>query len=210
GIDHSRFNNKIENRAERVEKFKKDNEIAGDYVLYTGMWKKHKNLKRLFEAYEQYLLKSGSKLQLVMVGAIDEKEPEILAQIEQINAKFDKKVILTVGPRYGDELVTAYAGALFYVIPSLSEGFGWPPLEAMACGVPVIASKESCIPEILGDAPIYFNPYEVKEIREAIQKVAGDASLRAELVKKGLEQVKKYDWEKTAKQTLEVYEEALT
>ena len=209
GIDHSRFNNKIENRAERVAKFKKDNEIAGDYVLYTGMWKKHKNLKRLFEAYEQYLLKSGSKLQLVMVGAIDENEPEILAQIEQINAKFDNKMILTVGPRYGDELVTAYAGALFYVIPSLSEGFGWPPLEAMACGVPVIASKESCIPEILGDAPIYFNPYEVKEIREAIQKVAGDASLRAELVKKGLEQVKKYDWEKTAKQTLEVYEEAL-
>jgi glycosyltransferase involved in cell wall biosynthesis len=209
GIDHARFNNKIENRVERVAKFKKDNEIAGDYLLYTGMWKKHKNLKRLFEAYEQYLLKSGSKLQLVMVGAIDEKEPEILAEIDRINAKFDKKMILTVGPRYGDELVTAYAGALFYVIPSLSEGFGWPPLEAMACGVPVIASKESCIPEILGDAPIYFNPYEIKEIKEVIEKVAVDASLRAELAKKGLGQVKKYDWEKTAKETLEVYEEAL-
>jgi|GEM_PF-424895 len=237
GIDHTRFNNKIENRVERVAKFKKDNEIAGRYILYTGMWKKHKNLKRLFEAYEQYLsgchLESQRKisgdsspfakatedrsvprndkgeLQLVMVGAIDEKEPEILAEIDRINAKFDKKMILTVGPRYGDELVTAYAGALFYVIPSLSEGFGWPPLEAMACGVPVIASKESCIPEILGDAPIYFNPYEVKEIKDAIEKVAGDADLRAVLVKKGLEQVKKYDWEKTAKQTLEVYEEAL-
>jgi glycosyltransferase involved in cell wall biosynthesis len=209
GIDHARFNNKIENRVERVAKFKKDNEIAGDYLLYTGMWKKHKNLKRLFEAYEQYLLKSGSKLQLVMVGAIDEKEPQILAEIDRINAKFDKKMILTVGPRYGDELVTAYAGALFYVIPSLSEGFGWPPLEAMACGVPVIASKESCIPEILGDAPIYFNPYEVKEIKDAIEKVAGDADLRAVLIKKGLKQVEKYDWEKTAKETLEVYEEAL-
>lgn len=209
GIDHGRFNNKIENRAERVAKFKKDNQIGGEYILYTGMWKKHKNLKRLFEAYEQYLIKSSSALQLVMVGAIDEKEPEILAEIDRINAKFDKKMILTVGPRYGDELVTAYAGALFYVIPSLSEGFGWPPLEAMACGVPVIASKESCIPEILGDAPIYFNPYEVKEIREAIEKVAGDPELRVVLIKKGLEHVKKYDWEETAKQTLEVYEEAL-
>lgn len=209
GIDHARFNNKIENRVARVENFKKDNKISGDYILYTGMWKKHKNLKRLFEAYEQYLTKSGSALQLVMVGAIDEKEPEILAEIERINAKFDKKMILTVGPRYGDELVTAYAGALFYVIPSLSEGFGWPPLEAMACGVAVIASKESCIPEILGDAPIYFNPYEVREICDAIETVAGDANLRAQLIKKGLQQVKKYDWEKTARQTLEVYKEVL-
>lgn len=219
GIDHARFNNKIENRIERVAKFKKDSEIAGDYILYTGMWKKHKNLKRMFEAYEQYLISSqalspksqvlSKQPQLVMVGAIDEKEPEILAEIDRINAKFDKKMILTVGPKYGEELVTAYAGALLYMIPSLSEGFGWPPLEAMACGVPVIASKESCIPEILGDAPIYFNPYEVKEIKDAIEKVAGDADLRAVLTKKGLEQVKKYDWEKTAQQTLEVYEEAL-
>jgi glycosyltransferase involved in cell wall biosynthesis len=209
GIDHSRFNNKIENRAERVVNFKKDNKISGDYILYTGMWKKHKNLKRLFEAYEQHLITSGPRLQLVMVGAIDEKEPEILAEIERINTKFDKKMILTIGPRYGDELVTAYAGALFYIIPSLSEGFGWPPLEAMACGVPVIASKESCIPEILGDAPIYFNPYEVMGICDAIETVSGDANLRAQLIKKGLEQVKKYNWEKTAKQTLEVYKEVL-
>lgn len=117
-------------------------------------------------------------------------------------------MILPIGHIY-DELPVAYAGAKLYVIPSLSEGFGWPPLEAMACGTPVIASKESCIPEILGDAPLYFDPYNVDDITKAITEVASDQKLRAELTKKGLEQVKKYNWNETAKKTLEVYKAVL-
>jgi len=117
--------------------------------------------------------------------------------------------IVTTGFIQEDELPTAYAGALAYVIPSLSEGFGLPPLEAMACGTPVISSNVSCMPEILGQAPLYFDPYNIEDIEKAIEKVTGDDKLRAELSKKGLEQAKKYDWKRTAEQTLEVYKEVL-
>ena len=80
-----------------------------------------------------------------------------------------------------------------------------PPLEAMACGTPVISSKISAMPEILGDAAEYFDPYSVSDIEKTIVKVASDKKLREQLSKKGLEQVKRYKWENTAKETLEVY-----
>jgi glycosyltransferase involved in cell wall biosynthesis len=116
---------------------------------------------------------------------------------------------VTTGFVLEDELPIAYAGALAYIIPSLSEGFGLPPLEAMACGIPVISSKESCMPEILGDAAHYFDPYSVNDMAQAMEKIISDEKLRKDLVAKGLEQVKKYDWDRTAKETLKVYKEAL-
>ncbi|MBI4655128.1 MAG: glycosyltransferase family 4 protein, partial [Elusimicrobia bacterium] len=91
------------------------------------------------------------------------------------------------------------------VYPSLYEGFGYPPLEAMACGCPVTASNATSIPEIVGDAGILFDPYNTEEMAQAIEKVLKNPDLRQELVRKGFEQVKKFSWEKTARQTLEVY-----
>jgi len=212
-VDHVRFNAKIIEQQPKIKAFKDKYHIDGDYILYTGMWKKHKNLQRLFTAFFGYKKRTKNPIKLVLTGKIDKKEPEVIARIEEINKAFlpgfKDNSIITTGFIEEDELPIAYAGALSYVIPSLSEGFGLPPLEAMACGTPVIASKESCIPEILGNAPLYFDPYDEKDIEKAIEKVSEDKKLQSDLAKRGYEQVKKYDWRKTAQETLKVYEDVL-
>ncbi|MFA7253007.1 MAG: glycosyltransferase family 1 protein [Patescibacteria group bacterium] len=213
GIDHNLFNLKAKDKS-KIEQFKKKYGIKDEYFLYTGAWKKHKNLVRMLQAYEQYYQKSKVKkenpIQLVLVGKIDKNEPEVVAEIERINKDLSAlhglpSAIIATGFIEDFELPTAYAGALCYVIPSLNEGFGWPPLEAMACGTPVISSNVSCMPEIQGNASFYFDPYSIDEIAKAMEKVAANPRLQAELREKGLKQVQKYHWEDTAKKTLEVY-----
>lgn len=239
---------------DKIEQFKKKYGISGKYILYTGMWKRHKNLLRMLKAFEQVKLQDTSykiqtnrpsvsletgksqiaNLQLVLVGKIDKNEPEIISEINRINsAIFNSQIpisnqisnaknptpdkltpnayfpIITTGFVEDDELPLAYAGALVYCIPSLSEGFGLPPLEAMACGTPVISSNISAMPEILGNAPLYFDPYDVKDISRAMKKIIGDEKLQDELSKKGLEQAKKYNWRKTTEETLDVYKNVL-
>jgi len=108
-----------------------------------------------------------------------------------------------------NELDRLYKHASLYVFPSLSEGFGLPPLEAMARRVPVAASGATCLPEVLEDAAIYFNPLDVDDIANTIQKVLGNDNLKKELIQKGLEQVKKYSWEKMAVETLAVYSKCI-
>lgn len=230
GIDHERFNIKVKNQKTEIDAFKRKYKILDDYILYTGMWKKHKNLLRMLQAFEKFKINCPqNQTQLVLVGKIDKGEPEVVELIEKINSKSavssqqlaaehinnskqqtaNRKLIITTGFIEEDELPIANAGAMAYCIPSLSEGFGWPPLEAMACGTPVISSNVSCMPEILGNAPLYFDPYNIGDIAKAMSSVTSDQKLREELSKKGLEQVKKYTWQECAYKTLEVYEEAL-
>lgn len=231
GIDHERFHSMQYTSVSagpspdgdsRIQQFKDRYKIANEYFLYTGMWKKHKNLIRLLKAFEIFSRQNtDNRIQLVLVGKIDPSEPEVLTEVERNNSTYkpvrppgglpttNYPLVVTTGFIDDDELPVAYAGAMAYIIPSLSEGFGWPPLEAMACGVPVISSNLSCMPEILGDAPIYFDPYEIKDIAKAMEKISKDEKLRAELSKKGLAQVKKYNWSDCAEKTLAVYKEAL-
>lgn len=218
GVDYKYFNAGFKSETSRIANFKEKYGIKGDYILYTGMWKKHKNLIRLFEAFEQFVGSRqsaiGSPIQLVLTGKIDQNEPEVISEIARINNSRTSSSelptpIITTGFIDEEELPIAYAAAIAYVIPSLSEGFGWPPLEAMACGTPVIASKISCIPEILGKAAYYFDPYNIDDIEKAIAKIVSDSDLRDELSKKGLEQVKKYSWANTAQQTLDLYKKCL-
>ncbi|MEI6498413.1 MAG: glycosyltransferase family 1 protein [bacterium] len=218
GIDRKNYHEKVKNDHAKIEVFKAKYGIMGDYLLYTGMWKKHKNLVRLFKAYEQFFSSQqpvvSSPIQLVLTGKVDQNEPEVIAEMERVNQSLHSKfkiqnAILSTGFIDEAELPLAYAGATLYATPSLSEGFGWPPLEAMAVGTPVIASNLSCMPEILGDAPYYFDPYNIEEISGAITKVVSDEKLREELIQKGLKQVQKYDWNITAKKTLEVYKKCL-
>ena len=103
------------------------------------------------------------------------------------------------------ELAGLYKNASLYVFPSLSEGFGLPPLEAMSHNLPVASSNATCLPEILGDAAIYFDPRNTDDMARAMLKVLTDQKLADELVRKGKAQVKKYSWKKTAKQTLDMY-----
>lgn len=106
-----------------------------------------------------------------------------------------------------DSVEPWYDSAVVFVYPSEQEGFGLPILEAMACGTPVIASNRASIPEVVGDAGITVNPDNIDELAEAILKVISNQDLREELIKKGYQRVKEFSWEKTARQTLEVFEE---
>lgn len=103
------------------------------------------------------------------------------------------------------QLDKLYKNASLYVYPSLHEGFGLTPLEAMARGLPVASSNATCLPEVLGQAAIYFNPLDIDDMVKKIKKVLLDEDLRERLIKRGFEQVKKYSWQKMAKQTLEIY-----
>ncbi len=223
GID-SKFSKEVRSRKQEVTKFKEKYQISGEYILYTGMWKRHKNIIRMLKAFELCLKKQISRnksqtnskfqipnIQMVLVGKVDKEELEVIAEIERINA-FTKhltfknpKPVIATGFVDESELPISYAGALMYCTPSLSEGFGLPSLEAMACGTPVISSNISAMPEVLGDAAEYFDPYNVEDIAKSIGKLACDEKLREQLSRKGLEQVKKYEWSKTAKETLRAY-----
>lgn len=194
------------NNINKIEELKRKFNISKPFLLYVGQWRQHKNIVRLIRAF--YLLKRRYKLdyQLVLAGKIDQKAPEVLATIRQLGLKTD--VILT-GYIPDDDLPYLYNGAEVFVFPSLYEGFGLPPLEAMACGTPVVASNTSCMPEVLGNAVEYFDPLSVEAIAKAMVKVAMNYSLRKELKACGLRQVKKYSFDQMAKQTLEVYKQSL-
>ncbi|OQA04834.1 MAG: Mannosylfructose-phosphate synthase [bacterium ADurb.Bin400] len=214
GIDHSRYNKEVKSEKKRIDDFRTKYQIAEPYILYTGMWKQHKNLVRLLRAFENTYEteEMKGKVQLVLVGKVDDNEREVLAEIERINKKYGSlgfEAVRVTGYVDEWELPLAYAEALAYVIPSLSEGFGMPPLEAMACGTPVIASNASCIPEVLGDAPLYFNPKSEKEMSEAMAKMVKDGKLRDKLREQGLKQAQKYRWDEAAKEIHKIYRAVL-
>ncbi|MCA1605455.1 MAG: glycosyltransferase family 4 protein, partial [Acidobacteria bacterium] len=130
---------------------------------------------------------------------------ETLRAIEELEVS--NSVILT-GYVPEADLPALYSGALCFVYPSYFEGFGLPPLEAMKCGAPVIVGDKTSLPEVVGDAALLADPFEVDSIASAMQRVIADSDLRAQLRVKGLERAKLFDWRETARQTLSVYEKA--
>ncbi|MCX6810350.1 MAG: glycosyltransferase family 1 protein [Candidatus Berkelbacteria bacterium] len=216
GIDQNYVRISKMDQADRVKlgnKFKKHYELESEYLLYTGMWKKHKNLMRLLQAFKKVRSDVGS-IQLVLAGKVDKDEPEIVTEIENINGhEIDKTMssdpVFVAGFVPEELLSAAYAGAIAYTQSSLNEGFGLPPLEAMACGAPVVASNISATPEVLGDAASYFDPENVDDMMMKIEEVVMNQRLRLDLRKRGLERVKLYSWNENAKKTLKIIEEVL-
>jgi len=177
-----------------------------DYMLFVANDPISKNAMRLIRAY--LLLREKHRninLRLVIAG---KKAYQCSSAIKSISGhvKDIKDDIVLIAPSYED-IPSLYNGAILYVHPSLYEGCPAPPLEAMACGTPVIASNTSSIPEVVGDAALLFDPYNVEEIAAAMYKALTDEQLRAELRQKGFERVKQFSWEKAARETLAVYEE---
>lgn len=173
--------------------------IVKPYLLYVGNAYPHKNLDRLIEIFKYLKNKINTELQLVLVGKKD-------YFYKKLGEKNDNKDVLFFGFAPENVLADLYRNAKLYVFPSLIEGFGLPPLEAMAYGLPVVASNTSCLPEILEEAAIYFNPNNKEEMVNAIIRGLTDENLRKELSTKGFEQIKKYSWGKTARQTLSTYQ----
>ncbi len=175
------------------------------YILYVGNQSDYKNIKRLGDAH-QVLLKKYPNLGLILVGKLDKS-----AQINKDYFDHKKyKNIKFTGFVSNEERDWLYENAQAYVFPSLSEGFGLPGLEAMNYGTPVISSDATCLPEIYGHAAHYFNPTSVSDMARAIDEVLSDKKLQRRLVAIGSEQVSKYSWKNTAKETLAVYKKVLT
>jgi glycosyltransferase involved in cell wall biosynthesis len=174
------------------------------FLLYVGAQNDYKNIPALTAAHQK-LLEVYPKLGLVLVG----KKSAMHTKNEQLFRHRGYKNIHYTGFVSDEQLSWLYKHCAAYVFPSLSEGFGLPGLEAMAHGAPVASSEASCLPEVLGDAAVYFDPRDTNDIAQAIRSVIEDASLRRILIKKGFTQAKEYSWERMATQTLAVYKNAL-
>ena len=176
------------------------------YLLYVGTLEPRKNLVRLMRAYDLFRANYFRPLPLVLVGANGWLNQDLFMEIEKSSWKDDIKILGYV-PK--TDLSALYSGSLAFVYPSLYEGFGLPPLEAMACGAPVITSNNSSLPEVVGDAAILVDAYNADKIAEAMLLVATDPSICGRLRQRGLERAKCFDWRLTAERTLAVYEKAL-
>ncbi len=174
------------------------------FLMYVGRSLPHKNLERLIDAFS-LLKNSRPDLQLALVGKKDELMERHLAYAQKHNIPD----VLATGYVSEGQLRWLYENTACYCFPSLSEGFGLPPLEAMKHGAPVASGDATCLPEVNGDAVHYFNPHDIEDMAAKINDVLTDKKLRSELIKKGAEQVRKYSWQRMAEQTLEVYKKAL-
>ena len=179
--------------------------INRDYILSVGSIQPRKNLTRLLSAYEALCRTrpKDSVPQLVLVGKRGWLYRETLKTIEE----FGTGVILT-GYVPETDLPALYSGALCFVYPSFFEGFGLPPLEAMKCGTPVITGDRTSLPEVVGDAGVLVNPFDIEAIGSAISNLIDDSSLRSRLRVKSLNRARIFDWRETARRTLEVYKQA--
>lgn len=179
--------------------------VTKPFIFHVGSPFPHKNIERLIEAFEQ-LAEKYPELQLVLPG----KKEHYFEQLQkQIDVSPVKDRILVPGFISDAELKWLYEHAEAYVLPSLSEGFGLPGLEAMAHGCPLVSSNATCLPEVYGQSAHYFDPESVNDIAQKLAEVLDDAKLRQALIAKGKEQVKKFSWRRMAEQTLDVYKKFL-
>jgi len=174
------------------------------YILYIGSERPRKNLDRLFEAFAK-LKGEFPELKLVKVGTPGRSEKYRRDTMKKLGSLGITRDIIFIDHMPELELAYYYSSATLLAYPSFYEGFGLPPLEAMACGCPVITSNTSSLPEVVGEAGIMVNPYDTDSLVKAMRQVLTDAKLRDDMIRKGFEQSKRFSWEKTARETLEVY-----
>lgn len=180
----------------------KEYNINKPFILYIGGFSPRKNVKSLITAFAKIYKDLNKDYNLVIVGATRD-QGEYLSQFSN-NLEFASKIIFT-GFVLEEHLPILYNGCDVFVYPSLYEGFGLPPLEAMNCGTPVVTSNLTSIPEVVQDAGMLINPYNEDELPEALVKLLNDESLQKEYRERGLKRAQDFSWAKTAEKTLEVY-----
>ena len=185
--------------ASKFKKTLKKYNISKQFLLYTGVWRNHKNLPRLIKALKHLKEKKNLNIQLVITGKDDPHYPEVKKSVKKLNLEKD---IVFPGLVDEEELVHLYNAAFIFVFPSLYEGFGLPPLESMSCGTPVVASNLSSIPEICGqENAVFFDPYNSIDIAEKIYSLYTNTKKQAELVNNGVKHSAKFSWKSTAEKT---------
>ena len=198
-------------RSEAQRRILERYQINYPYLLYAGNIRRHKNVPRLVEAFAVVREQLASHpvyrdLRLVIIGDTISLYPDVRATV--IKSRVEP-VVRFLGFVPFEALRCFYEFAAAFVFPSRYEGFGLPPLEAMACGAPVVVSNVSSLPEVVGDAAVQVNPENVFEIARGIRQVLLDEELRADLIQRGKQQAARFSWDAAAREVLEIYQEAV-
>lgn len=210
GISKPKKNNGLNSEKIDDKKILLSYNIKKPYILYVGNAYPHKNLEGLLDIWP-FIKKEKTDLQLVFVGKMDyfyKRIENYAKQLKNFNTKEDLGIIFT-GFVKDEDLGALFKNALIYVFPSKYEGFGLPPLEAMANGCPVASSNLSCMPEILGDSVFYFNPNNSDDMKNKIIQLINNDELKEKLIKKGYLQIKKYSWQTCVKLTIEAHQKII-
>lgn len=201
GVDLKRCADK-----EKVRTFLHRFGIERPYILFIGQLTRRKNVHTLVRAFHQLKQQEKWPHLLVLTGESSFYSREIFDIVRELD--LEQEVVFT-GRAGHDDLHLLYTGAEVFAFPTLAEGFGLPPLEAMACGTPVVASRAGSVPEVLGEAALFFDPERPEEIAEALHQCLSDERQRSEMTRKGLLQAASFTWENAARRTLAAYAHAL-
>jgi glycosyltransferase involved in cell wall biosynthesis len=195
----------IEPAEEEVVRVRERYQLHDEFVLYAGNVKPHKNLERLIEAFDLVRARGLDHLKLVLIGDEISKYAALRRAVHQHQLH---KYVRFLGYLPEETLAVMYRLAGVFVFPSLYEGFGLPPLEAMASGTPVVTSNLSSLPEVAGDAAVLVDPYDPQAIADGIHRVLTDEELRRELRRRGLARARQFSWEQSVRRVREIYGEA--
>ena len=187
-----------------IHRIKRKHKVPCDFILHVGRINIRKNIPIIIRAFKMLKERGIHGYKLVLAGEENWKCDNIKGLIKQL--AIEEEIIFT-GYIPQMDLPALYSAARLFVSPSFYEGFGLAPLEAMACGIPVVTSDTTAFPEILEDAATMVDPYNTEELAETMRKLLSDEDLREKMILKGLRQVKKFNWEKTARETLKIYKE---
>jgi glycosyltransferase involved in cell wall biosynthesis len=188
----------------RMDLVRQRYQLDHPFVLYVGNIKPHKNLERLIASFGRARRECDDNLKLIIIGDEISKYPALRQQVHK--HKLDKHVRF-LGFQPMETLAAFYCLARAFVFPSLYEGFGLPPLEAMACGAPVVTSNVSSLPEVADDAALLVDPYDEEAIANGIVRAVNDESLRAELIDKGRQRARNFSWKHSVKKIHAIYME---
>jgi len=175
-----------------------------NYILLVGSIEPRKNIKHFLEAYTHLPESLKKHFKIIHIGPSGWLNTEIHKKIQQLENKGQFKAL---GYLPENELVALYSGAYVFAFPSIYEGFGLPPLEAMASGVPVLASNISSIPEVVGDCGVLTDPFDIDKMSFDLERILTDNQLRSLLIKTGLKQAKQFSWDNCVNKTVEVYKQ---
>lgn len=190
--------------ADEVAHVRERFQLTAPFVLYTGNIKPHKNVDRLIEAFSQLRGQGFTDTKLLIIGDEISKYPNLRRLVHRHQLHQHVRFLGFVPDA---TLAVLYRLAAVFVFPSLYEGFGLPPLEAMAAGAPVITSNTSSLPEVVGDAAILIDPMDPGAIAQAMARVLTDAPLRADLIRRGRDRVHAFSWERSVARIRAVYGE---
>lgn len=188
----------------QTEATRREYAIPTPYFLYLGTLEPRKNIERLIEAYAALKAARPDAPALVLAGRKGWLYDTIFARVKELHLEDH---VLFTGYVANEDAPILLSGATAFLFPSLYEGFGMPPLEAMACGTPVLTANVSSLPEVVGDCAVLVDPYSVEEIRAGMERLMDDGDLRADLSARGLARAKTFTWERSAEIVMDVYKQ---